>query len=163
MHEIRQAGVDRARRIGRRAALLAASVIGALCLAHCRPADAQTADAAWPDNGVSLTSPIEVIDAATFQAGGVRYRLDNIEPPSLYGAQCPAERLLASHGALILSALIIDSDHVSVTTSGRDREGRTLARLWVNGEDAGEILIAAGVAAPFTGARVAWCARQVAS
>lgn len=43
--------------------------------------------------------------------------------------------------------------------SGRvkDRYGRTLATIEVNGRDVGKIMIAEGLARPWTGKRRSWC------
>ena len=46
-------------------------------------------------------------------------------------------------------AALLASGKVRIKRSGQDRYGRTLATISVNGRDAGEYLIAAGLARPW--------------
>lgn len=158
---ITQARRDRAKRHTRRAAWLYTIAFGLSLALNACEALAQGVPAMYDAAAATpLTNPIEVIDGDTIAAGGVRYRLSNIDAPELFSPECAAESMLAQQAALYLSAMLINADTVSVSVEGRDRYGRTLGRLWLNGEDAGALLIAAGVALPWLGRRADWCGGQ---
>jgi len=50
---------------------------------------------------------------------------------------------------------------VQITREGKDRFGRTLALVRVNGQDAGQIMIGHHLAVPWAGRRHEWCGRMV--
>lgn len=85
---------------------------------------------------------------------GERIRIANIEAPELPGsskcqphprpyAWCDYETGYESRDAL---RAFLSSGTVKIQRTGTDRYGRTLARLTVNGRDAGQYLIARGLA-----------------
>lgn len=106
-----------------------------------------------------------VIDGDTIDVGGIRYRIENIDAPEIRG-RCKAERMLArlaaSHLAeVMLSGTFEDADTtITVTPSGKDQYGRTLARLSVRGVDIGETMVGEGYAVRWEGRRASWCAHD---
>ncbi|WP_324252007.1 thermonuclease family protein [Roseibium aggregatum] len=52
---------------------------------------------------------------------------------------------------------IMNGSRIEIARSGKDKYGRTLARVSVNGIDAGGILIVEGLARPWEGRRQPWC------
>tara|TARA_R110002073_G_scaffold76548_1_gene185815 strand:+ start:1468 stop:1827 length:360 start_codon:yes stop_codon:yes gene_type:complete len=106
-----------------------------------------------------LAQDWRVIDGDTVQIGEERIRLIDIDTPELRGADCDAERLLGQRAAERLAALLQGRDIV-IERTGTDVYGRTLARLRVDGRDAGALLVAEGYAVEWSGRRHDWCAGQ---
>ncbi len=106
----------------------------------------------------AFAAPIRVIDGDTLTLGAERVRIANIDAPETGGkARCLAERRLADIATQTLRSLTA-SGKVELRREGRDRYGRTLARVSVGGVDVGEELIRRGVAVRWTGRRADWCA-----
>lgn len=104
-----------------------------------------------------LVQEARVIDGDTVEIANETIRIENIDTPERGGrAECDAERLLAEIARLNLEALV-SKGAVEIERSGRDRYGRTLARVSVAGRDVGEELIARGVAVSWAGRRHDWC------
>jgi micrococcal nuclease len=84
---------------------------------------------------------------------GERIRIANIDAPEMPGSpKCRHRRghgwcnyALAARSRDALAAFLT-SGPVTIRRTGTDRYGRTLATLTVNGRDAGEVLIARGLA-----------------
>lgn len=100
------------------------------------------------------------IDGDTYVCHGERIRLENIDAPELHG-RCASEfdaaraaRLFAQQaldGALAIEIRVYEK-------RPRDRYGRTLARVLVDGDDLGELMIGAGLARSYHGeGRRSWC------
>lgn len=105
-----------------------------------------------------------VHDGDTIRCGAQRVRLANIDAPELAGSErCSraSRRRLASsrnpawcdtalgeRSRAALAALVARGT-VRLTPVGRDHYGRLLARVSVNGRDAGAFLIARGLARPW--------------
>jgi endonuclease YncB( thermonuclease family) len=105
-----------------------------------------------------------VHDGDTIRCGIERVRLVNIDAPELKGSErCSAasrRRLTGSRNpAWCDSALgersrdalaaLVARGQTSIAPVGRDRYGRLLARVMVNGRDAGAYLIGQGLARPW--------------
>lgn len=104
-----------------------------------------------------LALSIAVVDGDTLRLGTERIRLANIDAPEAGDrARCLAERNLARLATERLRELT-RGQRLDVRREGKDRYGRTLARVRVNGRDVGERLVAEGYAAPWRGRREAWC------
>jgi micrococcal nuclease len=98
----------------------------------------------------------------------VHIRIANIDAPELHG-KCDAEIRLAQVAKRRMQELLSCADSQCVTIKpgdpidGRltDRYGRTLATLSVvtpeGNKDVGAIMIAEGLARPWTGKRMPWC------
>lgn len=135
-------------------AVFSATVAGGLAWPHLRlPGD--TAEAARP---VQVTY---VIDGDTFVlAGGERVRILNIDTAELPPrSQCDRETALALAAKARLAELLHGGEVVVLRSGGRDRDryGRQLRRVVVDGEDVGERLVREGLAQRWRGRRGDWC------
>jgi endonuclease YncB( thermonuclease family) len=111
---------------------------------------------------VALAAGWIVIDGDTIHAPGERYRLLDIDAPEIHRAQCDAERRLGELAKRRLQALL-DAGPVAFSPdppTKRDRYGRLLAHLIVNGEDVACVLIREGYAVPWSGRRANWCGKE---
>lgn len=102
------------------------------------------------------------LDGDTIVIDGTRIRIANIDAPEIRDFHCDAERrlgLVAKHRMAELLASGAVTVHPGDPKSGRlkDRYGRTLATIEVDGRDIGKIMIAEGLARPWTGKRRPWC------
>lgn len=86
---------------------------------------------------------------------GERVRIANIDAPEMPGSpKCSRRRngwcdyALATRSRDALAALLATGG-TRIVRSGQDRYGRTLATISANGRDAGEYLIARGLARPW--------------
>ncbi|CAM5578628.1 hypothetical protein MAUB1S_09739 [Mycolicibacterium aubagnense] len=109
----------------------------------------------------AAASPIS-IDGDTIVLEKERIRIANIDAPEIEHPKCDAERRLGLVAKRRLQELL-GSGTVEVLRgdpdSGRqkDRYGRTLAIVSVDGQDIGGILIDEGLARPWNGKRRPWC------
>jgi len=127
-------------------------------LAACAPAPPP--EPALAPAAVTLVSDraCRAIDGDTIDCGAVRVRLVNVDTPELAGA-CPAEIALAAR-ARDFTAARLAAGPVEIKPDPkrpRDRYGRALALVIVEGRDIGEDLIAAGMARRWDGRRRPWC------
>jgi endonuclease YncB( thermonuclease family) len=104
-----------------------------------------------------------IIDGDTIEVDGETVRILNIDAPELHHAGCDAEKRLAVLARKRVRELIGDGSSVTLLRGDgnrtKDRHGRTLARVLVNGADIGEILVMDGLARPWEGKRQSWCNR----
>jgi endonuclease YncB( thermonuclease family) len=104
----------------------------------------------------------KITDGDTFRFGREIIRIANIDAPETYRAKCTFERRLGLQAKDRLTQLLA-SGKVAFKRGDpqdgrlKDRNGRTLATVTVNGKDVGEILIAEGLARRWTGRRQPWC------
>ena len=105
------------------------------------------------------TEQLRIWDGDSFlvgmQSGSERIRVQNIDAPEIDG-QC-IEEIQRANWAKNRLADIMNESRVEIVRSGKDKYGRTLARVSVNGVDAGDTLIAEGLARVWTGRRQPWC------
>ena len=105
-----------------------------------------------------VSGAIRVVDGDTLDVAGERIRIVNIDTPEMPPkAKCASE----ADGALRARDrldMLVRAGPVTLERTGTDRYGRTLAHVRVDGEDAGEALVAAGLARPWEGRRRSWCA-----
>ena len=87
-------------------------------------------------------------------------RLLGFDTPETYKPQCRAEAQLGAQATARLTQLVSDASDVSFgDVEAYDRYDRALVRLFVDGRDVGDILIAEGLARPYSGdRRMSWCA-----
>lgn len=103
-----------------------------------------------------------VLDGDTIVLEGTHIRIANIDAPEIHHYGCDAELRLGLVAKRRMAELL-DSGPVTVhrgdPESGRlkDRYGRTLATIEVDGRDVGAIMIGEGLARPWTGKRRTWC------
>ncbi len=97
------------------------------------------------------------VDGDTLECAGARIRLVDIDAPELNG-QCAAEIQMAERAKLAaMIALATAPAHVE-PRRGKDKYGRLLARVTLDGADLGATLVAQRLARPYTGGRRAgWC------
>lgn len=100
------------------------------------------------------------IDGDSYDCFGERIRVENIDTPELHG-RCAKEIELANAAKNYAQASLDGAEQVVVTIHEkrpRDRYGRTLAKISVDGNDLGEQLIREGLARPYHGERrQSWC------
>jgi len=100
-----------------------------------------------------------VVDGDTFRMDGDRIRIADIDTPETHPARCPQEARLGAAATQRLHALL-NSGAITLHPMDRDtdRYGRKLRRVEVNGRGVGDTLIAEGLARPYRGRRMGWCA-----
>ncbi|MDY0241975.1 MAG: thermonuclease family protein [Rhodospirillaceae bacterium] len=104
---------------------------------------------------------LKVVDGDTLRRGPDLLRLQDIDAPETYEPRCPAELRRGKQATARLNELVRSARKVRVVESGkRDRYGRLLVTLLVDGRDVGDILIAEGLAVPWENGRRAWFKRR---
>lgn len=104
---------------------------------------------------------LTVIDGDTLRQGKDRLRLLHIDAPETHEPRCPAERRKGKQATARLRQLIRSAWDVQVRDSGeRDKYGRRLVDLYLDGKDVGDILIAEGLAVPWEPGSAAWRERR---
>ena len=109
--------------------------------------------------GLVLAHP-SAIDGDTLRDDqGERYRVENIDAPERgRRSECAQERVLAEAAAAYVTAWIAEARRVdAIPTGRRDRYGRIIARIEIDGVDLGERLIARGLAQPWRGRKANFC------
>jgi endonuclease YncB( thermonuclease family) len=96
-----------------------------------------------------------VHDGDTVWIEGEKIRIADIDTPELKG-QCASERKLALRARNRLVELL-NAGPFSISRSGTDRYGRTLAVLHRSGRSIGGQLVTEGLARTWSGRREPWC------
>ncbi|HEY0014038.1 MAG TPA: thermonuclease family protein [Allosphingosinicella sp.] len=108
----------------------------------------------------AATGRVHVVDGDTLRIGGNIVRIADIDTPEMRG-RCPSESALARRAKARLASLI-QGESVSLAPSGdgrdEDQYGRKLRIVSVGGSNVGDQLIAEGLARPWGGRRMPWCA-----
>ena len=101
--------------------------------------------------------PIRVIDGDTFDYGGERIRIADIDTPEVR-ARCPEEARLAAAARHRLRSLLAQGPFALIR-SGRDedRYGRKLRVVVRHGRSLGDTLVSEGLARTWSGRREPWC------
>ena len=110
--------------------------------------------------GLVLSQPV-VVDGDTLHDGRREtYRVENIDAPERGArAQCLDERALAEAARAYVLEWVARARRVEAPPSGRrDRYGRVVARIEIDGVDLGERLTAHGLAQPWRGHKANFCA-----
>ena len=109
--------------------------------------------------GAQGPSGFIAVDGDTIRSpAGVRYRLLGFDAPETFQARCDEELALGLKAKERLQELISSGVAVLLESGETDKYGRTLARLTVSNRDVGAILIAEGLARPYSGGkREGWC------
>ena len=99
-----------------------------------------------------------IVDGDTLWFQGTKYRLYGIDTPEKApNHKCAQEGLWARQATMRLQE-IMSGGPFTISTHGKDRYGRTLARFHVWGSTAGQILLDEGLARPYAGRRRrGWC------
>jgi len=95
-----------------------------------------------------------VHDGDTIWIEGEKIRIADIDTPELNG-QCASERNLALHARKRLIQLL-NAGPFTISRSGTDRYGRTLATLHRSGRSIGDQHVAEGLARTWSGRREPW-------
>ncbi|MCZ6749535.1 MAG: thermonuclease family protein [SAR324 cluster bacterium] len=103
-----------------------------------------------------------ILGRLTFRA--VSVRIQGLDAPERRG-RCDAEKRLAAEARRFLLDLIAKAGRVDLRVAGRDKYGRLLATVIVDGADAAPRLIDAGLARAYTGRgpRGSWCEADAAA
>jgi len=105
----------------------------------------------------SANGAVRVIDGDTFDYGGQRIRIADIDAPEL-NARCAEEAWLAAAATRRLRALLAQGPFQLVPVSrDEDRHGRKLRIVVRNGRSIGDILAAEGLARTWSGRHQPWC------
>lgn len=102
---------------------------------------------------------LSVYDGDTFRIGEVSYRVAGVDAPEIgWRARCPAEGDLALRAREEVKTFMAHP-YVLRKAPGRDRYGRTLIYVEVEGKGLTEHLIATGLGVPYygRGRRQNWC------
>ncbi len=108
---------------------------------------------------VRVTAPVRVIDGDTFDHGGMRVRIADIDTPEVQG-RCPDETRLAARATQRMRALLAAGPfelHPPGDGRDEDRYGRKLRIVTRGGRSLGDVLVAEGLARTWTGRREGWC------
>lgn len=106
---------------------------------------------------VATNAAVRVIDGDTFDYGGERIRIADIDTPEVRG-RCPEERAQAALATQRLRTLLA-AGPFELVRNGRDRDryGRKLRVVVRDGRSIGDTLVAEGLARTWTGRREPWC------
>lgn len=138
-------------RLGKRTIALALSLVvlppaAVLIWRQIQPAPVE-ASSATQSQAVDGRSAV-IVDGDTIGFGSERIRILNIDAPESYQPNCEKE-LVAGLKAKERLAQLVRAGMIVVQREGKDRYGRTLARLSVDGRDIGETLVREGFALPW--------------
>ena len=99
-----------------------------------------------------------VVDGDTFYLDGQKVRIAGIDAPETHPPRCAQEARLGASATQQLHALL-NSGAVSMSRIDRDRDrhGRLLRNVAVDGADVGAAMIGAGVAREYGSGRRSWC------
>lgn len=109
--------------------------------------------------GQRVSGPVRVIDGDTFDYGGVRVRIADIDTPEVHG-RCDYETRLAARATQRMRSLLAAGPfELHALGNGRDtdRYGRKLRIVTRGGRSLGDMLVAEGLARTWTGRREPWC------
>lgn len=103
---------------------------------------------------------IRIVDGDTIDLYGERWRLLGFDAAEVANAKCAKELALGRAAAARLGALLAAASAIEhwPDAARREKWGRRLSHLTVDGRDVGAILIREGLARPYEGGRRAgWC------
>ncbi|MGR6432323.1 thermonuclease family protein [Rhizobium sp. PAMB 3174] len=100
-----------------------------------------------------------VIDGDTFYFGGEKIRIADIDAPETHPSRCQREQELGDRATERLSQLLAANDFELRPLGSRDRDryGRKLRVVMIDGKSAGELMVEEGLARKWTGKRRPWC------
>jgi micrococcal nuclease len=111
--------------------------------------------------GLLLATPAAAatvaIEGDTIKVEGEQIRLIGVDTPETGQARCERERR-AGEEAKRFTAMALARGPVRIDRVGRDRYGRTLARVWIGNLELARMLISAGHGRAYQGeGRQPWC------
>jgi micrococcal nuclease len=100
-----------------------------------------------------------VVDGDTFYFGSEKIRIADIDAPETHPSRCQREQALGDRATERLSQLLAGNDFELLPLGKRDRDryGRKLRMVMIDGKSAGERLVEEGLARKWTGKRRPWC------
>lgn len=118
--------------------------------------------------GSAEAAEYRVIDGDTIALGRRTIRVYGIDAPEIHQYRCPAEKALGLQSRDALKAMLASGKTRVVkvkkrTRAGalepiRDKYGRELSRVFVDGKNVGDLLIAQGLAKAYFGkTKSSWC------
>lgn len=112
--------------------------------------------------GLVLAEPV-AIDGDTVRDGGERYRVANLDAPEVGShARCPEEQAAGEAARAEAAELIERARRVEAHPTGRrDRYGRVVAYIEIDGVDLGARLIERGLARPWYGRSSNYCTQPL--
>lgn len=122
-------------------------------------ANAGTPTQAGGDPSAALPAAVRVVDGDTFWHGGDKIRIADIDTPETHPPRCAYEAQLGAEATQRLDELLAEGPFELRPTGGRDvdRYGRKLRLVVRDGRSLGGVLVAEGLARPWTGRREPWC------
>jgi endonuclease YncB( thermonuclease family) len=99
-----------------------------------------------------------VVDGDTFYLNGAKIRIAGIDAPETHDFDCPYEKALGTRATGRLQELL-SGGALTLQTIDRDRDryGRLLRNVKVDGRDVGDTLIVDGLARSYKGRKENWC------
>lgn len=92
--------------------------------------------ALWVSSASAHAEPARVVDGDTIRVGAERVRI--------FGLDCPERRAPGGHAATELMRALVDGHPVRLERCGRDRFGRTVARVYIGEADVAKLMIDSG-------------------
>ena len=148
-------------------AFVVAGFVGGLALTAWPEAIPATRDAAASQAvGISLQFPICaggqrvtcVVDGDTFWLDGAKIRIADIDTPEVSSPACASEAELGRQATLRMRELLSQGAFELVSGDrDEDRYGRKLRVVERDGQSLGDMLVAEGLAASWTGRQHEWC------
>lgn len=103
-----------------------------------------------------LAAALVAVDGDSLLLDGERIRILGVDTPEIQ-CHCPQE-CNAALAAKQFTQDTLSAGVVTIDRTGTDRYQRTLARVYVNGQDIARLIIAAGHGRPYHGERRrSWC------
>jgi len=99
-----------------------------------------------------------VVDGDTIWLQGEKIRIADIDAPETHEPRCPEEKALGGQATTRLQQLL-NSGSISLQPIERDRDryGRLLRRVFVDGVSVGEVMIEEGLVRRYEVGRRSWC------
>ena len=119
-----------------------------------------TQRAAQPTGGCRIVSVIDgdTVKLACPGAGIRRARLTGFDTPEVFSPKCASERARGNRATQELKRRIRKASQISIERHGRDRYGRILAEVRIDGRPLAAEMIASGHARAYSGGRRrGWC------
>lgn len=137
-----------------------AAVLGGLILVGCETRTPRTMSLA--EEEACLVDRVVDGDTITVVCGRTRgnVRLMGYDTPETFRPGCDAERRKGNEAKLTLARAIANATTMEPEFHGTDKYDRLLARLYLDGRNVADIMVAAGMAVPYDGGRrINWCER----
>jgi endonuclease YncB( thermonuclease family) len=115
---------------------------------------------AWVTVLAVALGSVEAVDGDTVRALGQSWRLTGFDTPETRYARCSREWMLGVVAKNRLQRLVDGAGVIEIhARRGKDKYGRGLGALMVDGEDAADIMVREGLARPYSGRgkRGSWC------